>query len=358
MSFRDFGVGQRHAGLHCCCCSSMRIGKRSALQPRDLLVGIGDPRQLLARHARPRCARTAGRPSARAPRAGSRRAGCCGSSARPWPSPRCVPGRTRAAPRRRGRARRAGRRGKRASRIAWPAPFEPRGTIGWRGVAEQRDAAEAPARQRILVDHRIGEHARRSAGSARRRRASRSASRRTRRRSRRAGRGRSSRAPPASSHSSSATQLTSWRPSAVDVVADRIDHHLADASASRPRTMRRAAQERRVQRHAAPHVDARPARRALVRMELAANRRVDAVAGDRQRRLDLGQRLRPAGSCEAQATRVAPAGSTPTQALAGTTASRAERAPAPRPAARPAGRRGGSRAAASRSRPSGPAGSV
>ena len=27
-----------------------------------------------------------------------------------------------------------------------------------RRVAEQRDAAEAPARQRILVDHRIGEH--------------------------------------------------------------------------------------------------------------------------------------------------------------------------------------------------------
>ena len=71
--------------------------------------------------------------------------------------------------------------------------------------------------------------------------------------------------------------------------ADRVDHHLADREPAGA-DHRRAAQERRVRRDAAPHVDARPARRPFAGIELPAHDRMDAVAGDGDPGLDIGQR--------------------------------------------------------------------
>ncbi len=62
--------------------------------------------------------------------------------------------------------------------------------------------------------------------------------------------------------------------------ADRIDHHLAVRQPSRPHHAG-ARQHRLPARHAAPHVDAGIARLAFVRKKLLADRRIDAVAGDR-----------------------------------------------------------------------------
>lgn len=68
----------------------------------------------------------------------------------------------------------------------------------------------------------------------------------------------------------------------VDVVADRVDHHLADGEPARAHHA--AAREKGLPgRGASPHVDARIARRALVRIQLLAQRRVDAVAAHRDR---------------------------------------------------------------------------
>ena len=105
-----------------------RRGRRA--QAGDLLVGVGDPRQLLARDdvldARERLVARALVHLAQ-DRVGRRAAVGEHDLGRRRVADR---GRTRRALRRRRRARRAARRGRRASRIAWPAPFEPRGTIG------------------------------------------------------------------------------------------------------------------------------------------------------------------------------------------------------------------------------------
>ncbi len=63
-------------------------------------------------------------------------------------------------------------------------------------------------------------------------------------------------------------------------LADRIDHHLAMRQPARAHHAR-ARQHRLPPRHAAPHVDAGIARLAFVGEELLADRRIDAVAGDR-----------------------------------------------------------------------------
>ena len=82
-----------------------------------------------------------------------------------------------------------------------------------RGVAEQRDAAKAPARQRVLVDHRVGED---RLGRADHRGTSSQSKCQSAKRGEEvveACRARSSRAARRLGDSSSATQLTSWRPS-------------------------------------------------------------------------------------------------------------------------------------------------
>ena len=68
-------------------------------------------------------------------------------------------------------------------------------------------------------------------------------------------------------------------PCGVDVVADRVDHHLA---VGKPAGAHHAGarQERLPGRHAAPHVDARVARLAFMRMQLLADDRMQPVAAD------------------------------------------------------------------------------
>ena len=107
---------------------------------------------------RPRCARTACRPIARAPRAGSRRAASCGWRGRPSPSRRCGSRRSRRAPRATDPARGQllGEADRVEDRLAGAVRAARQHRM--RGIAEQRHAAEAPARQRVAVDHRIREH--------------------------------------------------------------------------------------------------------------------------------------------------------------------------------------------------------
>jgi hypothetical protein len=65
----------------------------------------------------------------------------------------------------------------------------------------------------------------------------------------------------------------------IDVVADRVDHHLSDREPARAHHAR-ARKKRLPSRGAAPHVHARIARCAFVGVELLAQGRVDAVATD------------------------------------------------------------------------------
>jgi hypothetical protein len=65
----------------------------------------------------------------------------------------------------------------------------------------------------------------------------------------------------------------------IDVVADRIDHHLAMREPAGPNHAR-PRKKRRPRRHAAPHVDAGIARLVFVRMQLPAHDRVQAIAAN------------------------------------------------------------------------------
>ena len=147
-----------------------------------------------------------------------------------------------------------------------------------RGIAEQRHPAKAPARQRILIDHREFQHA---VGGANE------------------GRHVEPVEMPVGEGADEIVERTGPVPVALAIVrrfdfgdpvdelqpvrvhgADRIDHHLAMRQPAGAHHAG-ARQHRPPARHAAPHVDAGIARLALVRKKLLADRGIDAVAGDR-----------------------------------------------------------------------------
>ena len=254
--------------------------QRLAVEARHLLVALGDRLAARRSRSRPRCARSAGRRSAARPRAGWRRADRCGWSARPWPSPDCAPPRMRAAPLRVAPSFLIWPVRKRASRIAWPAPLEPRGYIG---CAASPSRVMRPKLQRGSGSRSTMGYSRISSVLS----IMPLMSSQSNLRPAKAGMMSSSRPRPvqswrtASGRSISATQLISGRPAGLRRARPhRIDHRLADRHPAR-RDHGVAAEIGRPAHHAAPHVDAGIFGRALVGKELAAQRRMDAVAADR-----------------------------------------------------------------------------
>ena len=147
-----------------------------------------------------------------------------------------------------------------------------------RGIAEQGHPAKTPARQRVLIDHREFQHA---VGGANK------------------GGHIEPLEMPVGKGADEIVERTGTVPVALAITprfdfgdpvdelqavrvrgTDRIDHHLAMRQPAGAHHAG-ARQHRPPARHAAPHVDAGIARLAFVGKELLANRRIDAVAGDR-----------------------------------------------------------------------------
>lgn len=153
-------------------------------------------------------------------------------------------------------------------------------------VAEQGHPAEGPARERVLVHHRVLEH---GLGARDERGDVQPVER------------------PVLEDAQEVLQAALPRPVAagplrglelgdpvdelvavVVDVADGVDHHLAAGEPADPRHAR-ACEEGRRHGRAAPHGDPGVPRLALVRIELPAHRGVDAVTGDDDVRADVGQ---------------------------------------------------------------------